>query len=175
MKTVMIVAADLDDCIGRDGDLPWHLPADLKRFKQLTMGHVVLMGSATYRSIAGRLKGPLPGRYNIVVSRQGRFAEGNLLFVDTVSEALAIARGVSEFAGREQFFVIGGASVYGQLLAQTDQVLLTRVEARSSGEVSLPENWLDGFEMVSDEPAQRSDDEPPYSFVTYERRPPHDG
>lgn len=170
MKTVMIVAADLDDYIGQDGGLPWHLPADLKRFKKITMGHVVLMGSVTYRTIQQRIKGPLPGRYNIVVSRQGRFAEGNLLFVDTLSEAMAIARGVSEFAGRDRFFVIGGAAVYAQLLPEVDQVLLTRVEVQGGGDTRLPANWLEGFELVSDDPAPRGEDEPPYSFITYEKR-----
>ncbi len=115
-----IVAMSENDAIGRDNDLPWRLPDDLKFFKRTTMGCPVLMGRKTFESL-GR---PLPGRLNIVVSGQEGFSlpEGVLLYSD-IQQALQRL----EEEGTEQGFIIGGGKIYEQLMPQLDRIYITRV------------------------------------------------
>jgi dihydrofolate reductase len=126
----LIAAVAENGVIGRDGDLPWRLPADLKRFRALTLGHHVVMGRATHESI-GRA---LPGRTNLVLtSRPERVAAG-CRAVATLDEALRVARD----AGESECFVIGGAHVYAQALPLADRIYLTRVAATVDGDAFFP-------------------------------------
>jgi dihydrofolate reductase len=125
----IIVAVAQNGAIGSNNSLPWHLPDDLKRFKALSLGKPVVMGRRTFDSI-GR---PLPGRTNIVVSRQsGRVIEG-VRVVHSLDEALAAAGAVPEVV------VIGGAEIFRQVLPRTDTIHLTRVHAHVDGDVFFPE------------------------------------
>jgi dihydrofolate reductase len=159
----MLVAADPDDIIGRDGRLPWHLPEDLARFRRLTTGHALVAGRATHDSIVERLGRPLPGRVTLVASRSVTGAADGVIYLPTVAAAVAAARTVEEFAGGDEIFVIGGAEIYQATLAEVDRVQLTRVAEPHAGDTRLPPGWLDGFRRTAED---RRDG---FSFETYER------
>jgi dihydrofolate reductase len=166
VATALIVAADEGDVIGVDGGLPWHLPEDLRRFRQLTTGHVVVAGRRTHDSIVDRLGHPLPGRITVVVTRRtGLAGAGTVIYQPDVASALAVARAVEAFAGRDTVFVIGGAEIYARALLEVDVVHLTRVNGRHSGDAVMPAGWLDGFELTAKE-----DPDPRFSYLTYRRR-----
>ena len=138
MRISLIAATAENGVIGRDGRLPWHLPDDLKRFRALTTGHHVIMGRRTQQSI-GR---PLPGRTNLVLSRDPSYRADGCHVVRSLDQALGIARA----AGEDEAFVIGGAAVYAAALALADRIYLTRVGARVDGDVLFPD--LDPREWV---------------------------
>lgn len=126
----LIAALDRHRGIGKDNQLPWRLSADLKRFRELTMGHHLIVGRKTYESIGK----PLPGRTMIIVTRQPDFqAEGSLV-VGSVAAALALAAS----RGESEVFVIGGAEIYAQTLAQADRLYLTFVEAEVAADTFFP-------------------------------------
>jgi dihydrofolate reductase len=156
----MIVAADEADLIGRDGGLPWHLRDDLKRFKAITTGHVVITGRRNQDDIVARLGHALPGRTTIVVTRSPDTVDTDgVLYRRGVEEALV------EASQREpdEVFVIGGAEIYVQALPTVDTVYLTRVRGRHAGDTYLPPGWLDGFHRVSE------DDRGDYTYETWTR------
>ena len=183
MTVSLIVAAAANEVIGRDGTLPWHLPADLRRFRALTTGHVVVMGRLTHESIVRRLGHPLANRTSIVVSRTlpdtgtrptgplPAAGDGQVMVVDSMESALAAAAGISALAGSGEFFVIGGESVYRQALPSVDRIYLTRVHAAVSGDRCMPADWLDGFELASQEDTADPDSGTRYSFLDYRRVP----
>ncbi len=126
----IVVAIALDGAIGRGNDLLWHLPADLKRFKELTTGHTILMGRKTFDSLP---RGPLPNRRNIVVSRSLPTREDVEVY-PTIEEALKACE------ADDEVFIIGGGEIYRQLLPHTDRIYLTRVQATfPDAEVFFPE------------------------------------
>ena len=129
MHIALIVAVSRNRVIGRGGQLPWHLPADLRRFKRLTMGHHLIMGRKTFESI-GR---PLPGRTSIVVTRRLDYAPPGVLIAGSIPAALQLAA-----ADREVFFV-GGGEVYGQALPLCHKIYLTEVAADVAGDTLFPE------------------------------------
>ena len=156
----IIVAAAENGAIGSDNRLPWHLPDDLKRFKALSLGKPVVMGRRTFDSI-GR---PLPGRTNIVVSRQAGLAIEGVRVVQSLDAALAAAGSVPEIV------VIGGAEIFRQVLPRTDTIHLTRVHAPVAGDVFFPEldpaQWREAAveHHAADERHQYA-----FSFVTLQR------
>jgi dihydrofolate reductase len=162
MRVSLIVAADLSGVIGRDGGLPWHLPADLKRFKALTMGHHLVVGRKTYESI-GR---PLPGRTMLVVSRQPGYSSTGVTVVGSPEEAIRVAQAV----GESELFVAGGAELYRHLLPRADRVYLTRVEARVEGDTHFPDLDPARFRLASVEPRPADAKNPlPLRFEVWER------
>jgi dihydrofolate reductase len=169
MRTSLLLAASENDVIGRDNDLPWHLPTDMRRFKALTAGHVVVVGRRTHESIMSRLGRPLPGRITVVVTRHaGRPGEGPVIYQPSVAAALSVARSIEGFAGRDEVFVIGGAQIYTEALPEVDTVYLTRVHAHVDGDARMPASWLDGFKLVDSEAGPAGEDLP-YTFERYER------
>ncbi|WP_027330398.1 dihydrofolate reductase [Marinimicrobium agarilyticum] len=133
MKVSMIVAAARNGVIGRNNELPWHLPEDLKYFKSVTMGKPVIMGRKTHESI-GR---PLPGRLNVVISRQPRASENpDLHWVDSIEAALALVR--REQPDVAEVIIMGGEEIYRQSLPWADRIYLTRVEADVEGDAFFP-------------------------------------
>jgi dihydrofolate reductase len=167
LRVSMIVAATRDEVIGDAGDLPWHLPDDLRRFKTLTSGHVVVVGRKTHESIVKRLGKPLPGRISVVVTRDPRPGDGRVIYQPSVGAALSVARAIEEFAGREEVFVIGGAQVYVEALPSVDRVYLTRVEPTVDGDTRMPAGWLSGFRLADQEVAGTN--ALLYSLERYER------
>ncbi|MDO8730880.1 MAG: dihydrofolate reductase [Candidatus Omnitrophota bacterium] len=153
----LIVAASRNGVIGANNKLPWHLPADLKRFKQLTMGYPILMGRKTFESIGK----PLPGRTNIVITRQKGFQCCGTTVVHSVEEALLICE------NEKETFVIGGAEIFQQALPLADRIYLTRIEKDFEGDTKLFEIDPAGWKEVSRE--EFLNDPLPHTFITYER------
>ena len=174
VRTSLIVAADENDVIGRGGGLPWHLPEDLRRFKHLTTGHVVVAGRRTHESIVARLGHPLPGRLMVVVTRQrGLRSHDTVIYQPDVASALAAARAIESFAGGDEIFVIGGAEIYVQALPETGLVRLTRVHDKVVGDVGLPAGWLEGFELIDQQEPGYAEEDPEdvrFTFLAYRRR-----
>ena len=149
--------------IGRDNRLPWRLPADLRRFKELTMGHTLLLGRKTFESI-GR---PLPGRTMLVVSRQEGYAPEGVSVARSVQEALAQARE----AGESELFVAGGAEIYRQTLPVADRLHLTRIEEDFAGDVYFPEYDETQWTLVDREDYGPAEEAPfAWSFEVWDRR-----
>lgn len=127
----LIVAVARNGVIGRDSDMPWHLPDELRYFKETTLGHTLLMGRATYDAI-GR---PLPGRRTIVLTRDRDWQRDGVEVVHTLEDAVALSRD----AGETELFVAGGAQVYAATLPHADVLLLTEVHAEPEGDTFFPE------------------------------------
>lgn len=153
MSVALVVAHSANRVIGRDGDLPWHLPSDLRHFKELTIGGTVVMGRKTWESIPDRFR-PLPGRRNVVVSRNGVEAP----------EVFGSVEAALEAAG--DCFVIGGGQVYAAALPHADTIHATELEAEIEGDALFP--VAEGFvERDRSDPIEENGHR--FSFVTYQR------
>nr|AIA16885.1 Dihydrofolate reductase [uncultured bacterium] len=127
----LLVAADEGNVIGKNNQLPWHLPNDLKYFKNLTWGLPIVMGRKTYESIGK----PLPGRTNIVITRNKDYAAEGIVVVHTIEEALNVA----QEKGAREIFVIGGAEIFNSVFESANRIYLTRIHHRFEGDVFFPE------------------------------------
>jgi len=157
----LIVAVSDNGVIGRDNALPWHLPDDLKRFKQLTLGKPIVMGRKTFESIGK----PLPGRLNIVVTRDANYHREGITVVHGVDEALRAA------ADAPEVMVIGGADLFRLFLPRATRIHLTRVHADVAGNVLWP-SLTDDWEVAKREPHAADDRHAyPMSFEVWEKRP----
>ncbi len=155
----LIVARAQNGVIGRDGNLPWHIPADLKRFKALTMGTVMLMGRKTFDSLPGLL----PGRRHLVLTRDLQWYVPGAEVVHDVPEALRRANG-------ERLSVIGGAEIFAMLLPNADRVELTEVLADIEGDIVVPDPRDSGtWRETWSEAHPAEDRRPAIRFVTLER------
>ena len=153
MRIALIVAAATNGVIGRDNQLPWYLPNDLKHFKQATMGKPVVMGRLTYESIGH----PLPGRQNIVITRQSGYEAAGCDVVQSTDAAIAAA------GDADEIMIIGGGQIYRQFLSMADRIYLTRVSIELDGDTSFPS--LDDSEWrVTDRQKGATDSELDYSF-----------
>lgn len=156
MRVSIIVAVAENGVIGRDNDLPWHLSADLRRFKRLTMGHHLLMGRKTFDSI-GR---PLPGRHMVVISRGRPDLPDEILLAPSLERALAIA----EQAGETEAFVAGGSQIYQLALPLADRLYLTRVHRNFPGDVRFPKFDESRWHLV-DQEIHEADESTPFGFT----------
>jgi dihydrofolate reductase len=156
----IIVAASTNNVIGANGDLPWRLSDDLKHFKAITMGKPIVMGRKTWDSI-GR---PLPGRQNIVITRQADFVAEGCDVVASLEDAAAAA------GDDEEVMIIGGSQIYLLALPMAERLYLTRVHAEIEGDAFFPEIDESAWRLVDDD-SHSSDDRNAfdYSFRTYER------
>ena len=154
MITFVLARAD-NGVIGRDGQMPWRLPADLKRFKALTMGKPMIMGRKTFESFPS----PLPGRRHIVLTRDRSWAAEGAEVAHSVDEALALAR--------DDVAVIGGAEVFALFLDRADVVELTEVHAAPEGDATVPA--FIGWRETAREDHSADGERPAYSFVTLAR------
>ena len=161
MTLAVIAAVSRNGVIGRAGKLPWHLSADLKRFKQITTGHAIIMGRKTYQSI-GR---PLPNRRSLVITRDPAFRASGVEIVHSLDEALVAARGESKQ------FVIGGAAIFADALLRADELYLTRVHAEVDGDAYFPDVDFGAWELV-EEASHDADakNNYPITFQVYQRR-----
>ncbi|MFT4767278.1 MAG: dihydrofolate reductase [Glaciecola sp.] len=166
----LIVAAADNDVIGRDNALPWKLPGDLAHFKRTTMGKPILMGRLTYESI-GR---PLPGRANIVISRNpGYFADG-VSCVESLDKALELAQDIASIDGSSELMVIGGAQIYALALPRASRIYLTRVHLAPAGDAYLHGiDWSQWKEVARQENPPEAP-APAHTFLEYTRRTPLD-
>lgn len=164
-RVAMIVAVAQNGVIGRDNALPWRLPGDLPRFKQITMGKPVIMGRATFDSIGK----PLPGRDNIIISRDSNLKIEGAAVVASPTAALDLARIVAE-EKLDEVIVMGGGQIYSALLPQADRLYLTRVLADVEGDAHFPQFDTHEWVEIANEPVEASGDSLyPFCYVTLER------
>lgn len=169
ISVVIVVAAARNGVIGRDGAMPWRLPTDLKHFKALTLGKPVVMGRKTFESL-GR---PLPGRANIVVSRQADYAPDGVDVAPDLDTALTLAAERARAALVTEICVIGGGTIYAQALAKADRIELTRVEAEIEGDTVFPAIDETQFERIAAQPLPRGEkDSHAMTIETYTRHAP---
>lgn len=168
MRKSIIVAASQNGVIGANGQLPWHLPDDLKRFKELTMGHTLIMGRKTYESLPPKLR-PLPGRTTIVLSRaKGKLtnygSQAVMFTVQNLEDALSAAKNSNE----AEVFICGGGAVYREALFFVDRVYLTVVERDFEGDTyfAMPDTWRASWQRHSVVPVEG---ELPYRFEIWDR------
>lgn len=156
----IIVAMARNRVIGADGGIPWHLPAELRRFKSLTLGHHIIMGRKTWESI-GRL---LPGRTMVIITRQRGYRAPGVQIAHSLDDAIAAC------GADDEIFVIGGAELYAQALARAARLYLTTVDAEVAGDTVMPEyatgDWreISALSFAADERHRY-----PFRCVTYER------
>jgi dihydrofolate reductase len=162
----MIVAMADNNVIGKNNDMPWHLPADLAYFKKITLGKPIIMGRKTFESI-GR---PLPGRRNIVISRDKSYQAMGIDVVHSVEQALALVNGSDENNAVDEIMVIGGGAIYRHCLAQADRLYVTHIKANIEGDTQFPD-YDDGTWLKVNSEVRLSDDKNlyPLDFCIYER------
>jgi len=162
----IIVAAAENGVIGRNNGLPWHLPEDLRYFKRVTMGKPIVMGRKTFESI-GR---PLPGRSNIVISRNVALSASGVQVVASLDEALVLADKIAHADGAAEVVVIGGAEIYQLAMPLAERLYITEVHASVEGDAVLPPiHWPDWREISRERHAASAGNPFDYSFVVYER------
>lgn len=167
MKLSLIAAAANNNVIGRNNELPWHLPQDLKYFKSVTLGKPVIMGRKTFESIGK----PLPGRTNIVITRQSDWQHAGVLVASSVQDALELAENFRNELGQtaDEVMVIGGAEIYRHALPIADRVYLTRIEKNVDGDAYFPvlpdEQWEKASELAGDLDASL-----PHKFFIFQRK-----
>jgi len=170
MPVALIAAVAENGVIGRDGRLPWHLPADLARFQRLTTGHHLIVGRATWESVGK----PLPDRTFVVVSRRAEPEWRGVVWVSSVEEGIRLA----QERGDDEPFVAGGTGIFREALARdlVDRVHLTRIHRAYEGDARFPEFDAAGWHLVASEehPADPAHDRPALTFLDYDigaRRP----
>lgn len=163
MKLSLIAALSSNNVIGRDNQVPWRQSTDLKRLKAMTMGHHYITGRRTYESVGK----PLPGRINVVITRQEGYAPEGVTVVHSLEDAVQVA----ERAGETEAFIAGGAEIFRQSMHRADRMHLTRIHADVEGDAYFPDfddvsEWqlIDSEHFEADEKNQY-----PFSFLTYER------
>ena len=162
MRLSIIVAVAENGVIGRDNQLPWHLSADLKRFKRLTMGHHLLLGRKSYEAI-GR---PLPGRFMVVISRGTPSLPDGVSLASSVDKAIELARK----AGDHEAFIAGGAQIYRLALPRADRIYLTKIHRSFAGDSYFPKLDEELWTLVKSEYHEASQVDPcGFSFLTYDR------
>src|ERR1035437_3964498 len=164
MSKISIIAAVADNyAIGKSNNLPWHLPADLKHFKQLTTGHAVVMGKRTFESLP---KGPLPNRKNIVLtSIMSEGVNEGYYEADSMEDVFYLCE------NEDQVFIIGGTSVYKQTIHRADALYITWVHSNFTADTYFPEMNFDEWEEVNREDCAADDKNLySYSFVEYKRK-----
>jgi dihydrofolate reductase len=162
------IARDRNGVIGKDGSLPWRLKTDLANFRAVTMGKPVIMGRKTWESLP---KKPLPGRTNIVLTRDGSFEAKGAVVCDNFSEAVSIAREQAAEDGVGEFCVIGGASLFELALSRAQRIYLTEVDAEVPGDVTLsPIDESRWTEVASTSHPADEGDEHAFKIRVLERR-----
>jgi dihydrofolate reductase len=160
----IVLAMSENRVIGKDGDMPWHIPEDLKRFRELTLGKPVIMGRKTFESIRKRLGGPLPGRTNIVLSRSGFYAKGAITAA-TLEQACDIARQTALRDNANEMPVIGGQQVFEQSLDFIERIYLTLIHQNIEGNTFFPEIEKHCWQITKEE----KHDEELFSFIVMDK------
>ncbi|MDP3992190.1 MAG: dihydrofolate reductase [Nanoarchaeota archaeon] len=157
MELAIIVAISENNVIGNQGEIPWYIPEDFKRFKQLTLRHPVIMGRKTFESILKRLEKPLPERKNIVLTKKEGISQEGIYMAHSIREAI-------ELCENQDSYVIGGKQVYERFLPLTNRIELTRVHRKTEGDVYFPPTNWDQWEEIFTE------NHGGHSFHTYKRK-----
>lgn len=172
IKTTLIVAMAQNRMIGKNGTLPWHIPADLKRYKARTMGKPLIMGRKTLESLYKEVGGPLPGRTNIIVTRQDDFqTKDGVLVAGSIDEALDMAHKIAKEQNVDEVFINGGAQIYKQALEKdilTD-LDIAHIHEDVEGDTKFPAvNWKN-WEEYWREDHKAENGKPAFSFAQYKR------
>lgn len=166
MRLSIIVAVATNGVIGRDNDLPWRLSGDLRRFKEVTIGKPIVMGRKTFESI-GR---PLPGRTNIVMTRDSEYPAHGITLVSDFTNAVAAGKIAAAKAAADEIMVIGGASIYTEALLFADRLYITEVHCEIDGDVTFPNiDSAEWIEITRIHCAAEANETCDYSFVVYDR------
>lgn len=160
MNVILIAAMAANRVIGRDNTIPWHIPEELRFFKRTTMGYPVIMGRLTWESI----KRPLPGRLNIVISRNPDYVVKDVVTVTSLKESLAAARDA------EKIFILGGSQIFKEALPIADAIILTVLDREVEGDIYFPEFSDDDFQQTAHERYEEGSE--PYTVYYYTRIPP---
>ncbi|MGB1173613.1 MAG: dihydrofolate reductase [Marinobacterium sp.] len=168
MRLALIVAQGLNRVIGNDNKLPWYLPEDLRYFKEVTMGKPIIMGRKTFESIGK----PLPGRLNIVITRDSNWSAEGVKVVSGLGDAIEVGEGQALIDGVEEAVIIGGAQIYAQSLSIVDRLYLTQVEAEPEGDAYFPEIDYSQWQELGRQsfPAGDQPNRYPYAFIVYDRK-----
>jgi len=167
MRISLIVAMSTNRVIGKDNGLIWHLPGDLKFFKTTTMGKPMIMGRNTFDSIGK----PLPGRTNIVITRNQNYSPDGVKVTHSLDEALSLAREIAIKDGVDEIMIIGGAQIYEQSCAVANRLYLTQVHATLEGDAFFPEFNLNDWQEVEREDFKASEKNPfDYSFIILDKK-----
>ncbi len=166
MKISLIVAVSRNGVIGLNNQLPWHLPEDLKYFKSVTMGKPLIMGRKTFESI-GR---PLPGRTNIVITRDSSWSAEGVEVARTLQQAMTLGRLACARADVDEIMVIGGEQIYRLTLPGADRLYFTEVQADVEGDAFFPAIDPDQWQQVSEQLPEQTDTHP-YRFLVLDRKP----
>ncbi|KAB1194042.1 dihydrofolate reductase [Haloferax sp. MBLA0076] len=164
VRFVLVAAVADNRVIGRDGEMPWHLPEDLAHFKETTMGHPVVMGRKTYESIARHLDGPLPGRHSVVLTSRDIDLPDGAETVASIDEAVTASHVAADDMGVETVYVVGGATVYEQFVDRASGMVLTELDEAYEGDTRFPE-WDPEVWVETDR-----DERDGFAFVVYVRR-----
>jgi dihydrofolate reductase len=162
VKLSLVAAVARGGVIGRDGTIPWRIPEDARRFREVTIGHPVVMGRRTWESLPDRFR-PLPGRRNVVVTRNPEWRAEGAERAGSFEEALRLVEGA------ERVSIIGGAQLYADALALADELLLTEIDLDVEGDTYFPAWKRADYDEVSRE-ERVSEDGIPFAFVAYRRR-----
>tara|TARA_R110000772_G_scaffold216990_1_gene327412 strand:+ start:118 stop:633 length:516 start_codon:yes stop_codon:yes gene_type:complete len=166
IKLSLIVAMAQNRVIGINNNLPWHLSEDLKYFKRVTMGKAIIMGRKTYESIGK----PLPGRTNIVVTRNQDYTADGVKVVHSLDEAIQLSENIALIDGSEEAMLIGGAELYQQALSKAHRLYLTEVHAEVQGDAYFPDFDRNEWQETGREDFHAVDPNPyDYSFIVLER------
>jgi dihydrofolate reductase len=169
MEIVFVLAVAENGVIGANGSIPWRLKSDMQRFKALTIGKPVVMGRKTFVS----LRRPLPGRTNIVITRDVNYRAAGAVVTTSSADACAIARGDALRRSVAEIAVIGGGEIYAQWMDIADRLEITEVHARPEGDAHFEIDKAQWEEVAREHHAAGPDDGADFSYVTYRRRPRH--
>lgn len=158
MEISLIAAASLNNVIGKDGDIPWHMPRDMKLFQEMTSGHYILSGRKNYLSIPGKFR-PLKNRVNMVVTRNTSFQEEGAIIFHDIDSAVQHARE----NGEKELMIIGGGEIYRQCMDIADNVYLSRIQAQIEGDTFFPELDNKKWQLLEKRHFDK-DDRNPYDF-----------
>ncbi len=166
MRISLIAAMTRNRVIGKDNDLPWHLPDDFKFFQQMTKGHHVIMGRRNFESLPPKFR-PLPFRTNIILTRKSTYDKPGVITVENLDKAFAVAK----TAGDPEPFVIGGGEIYELALPKVERMYITEIDAEIIGDTFFPEiNWTEWKEIARQKHGKDERHQYAFDFVVYERK-----
>lgn len=165
---ISIIAAigDKNRVLGKDNKLLWHIKADLARFKKLTKGHAVIMGRKTMDSVLGYLGTPLPGRVNIVITRNEEYSHHGVIRASSLDDAIAKAKSIEDINEEKEIFIAGGAQIYEEAIKVADRLYLTLVKTDIEGDAYFPP-YPEFTKRVAEDIG--ADGEHEYTFLTLEK------
>jgi len=165
MRISIIVAVSENNVIGKDNTLIWHLPADMKYFKEKTSGHCIITGRKNYESLPEKFR-PLPNRTNIIITRQKEYDAPGAIVVSSLEMAIQKAKEIET----NEIFIIGGGEIFNQSLPMTDRIYLTKIHEHFQGDVYFPELNNDEWKEVDRQDHQIDEkNKYPYSFIVLNR------